>query len=104
MLCKPQVKASCISFCSCSVECISLASKALAGANGLASLVLQCLWESFALPVIVEPLVTAVGSSQQGPQLQQVKGGCGCNLSKSKVCWATGRSKYLQSLLTARGA
>ncbi|KAA6427346.1 MAG: hypothetical protein FRX49_02011, partial [Trebouxia sp. A1-2] len=45
-----------------------------AGANGLASLVLQCLWESFALPVIVEPLVTAVGSSQQGPQLQQVKG------------------------------
>ncbi|KAL0053901.1 hypothetical protein WJX82_000859 [Trebouxia sp. C0006] len=45
-----------------------------AGANGLASLVLQCLWESFALPVIVEPLVTAVGSSQQGSQPQPVKG------------------------------
>ncbi|DBA96507.1 hypothetical protein WJX77_007106 [Trebouxia sp. C0004] len=45
-----------------------------AGANGLASLVLQCLWESFALPVIVEPLVTAVGSNQHNSQPQQVKG------------------------------
>lgn len=64
----------------------------LAGANGLASLVLQCLWESFALPVIVEPLVTAVGSSQQGSQPQPVKGGF----------WATSSCKHLQALLTTR--
>lgn len=41
-----------------------------AGANGLASLVLQCLWESFALPVIVNPLVMsqqADAPRQQAP-------------------------------------
>ena len=42
-----------------------------AGANGLASLVLQCLWESFALPVIVNPLVM---SQQADAPRQQTRG------------------------------
>ena len=41
-----------------------------AGANGLASLMLQCLWESFALPVIVNPLVAALGAKQAQPSEQ----------------------------------
>lgn len=42
----------------------------LTGANGLASLVLQCLWESFALPVIVNPLVSAMSPSRLGSTIQ----------------------------------
>lgn len=54
-----------VGFCLISVVCCDVA-----GANGLASLVLQCLWESFALPVIVNPLVMSLQAAaprQQPP-------------------------------------
>ena len=46
----------------------------IAGANGLASLVLQCLWESFALPVSVKQLVSALGTDHHQPVPQQSSG------------------------------
>ena len=53
-----------------------------AGANGLASLMLQCLWESFALPVIVDPLVVSQQAdaprqqTRSKPKLQTVLRRC----------------------------
>lgn len=47
-----------------------------AGANALSSLLLQCLWESFALPVIVTPLVEALTADQPAVPSQPVSGRC----------------------------
>lgn len=45
-----------------------------AGANALSSLVLQCVWESFALPVIVTPLVQALTADQPAEPSQSLPG------------------------------
>ena len=47
-----------------------------AGANALSSLLLQCLWESFALPVIVTPLVEALTADQPAVPSQPMSGQC----------------------------
>lgn len=60
--------------CRYSVQTLQTVMSGGAGANALSSLVLQCLWESFALPVIVTPLVAALTADQPAAPRQPMPG------------------------------